>query len=412
MERIASHRDTPPDYMALAFEQAALAVGNSDPNPPVGAVLVHPERGEILGRGYTQPAGFAHAEVCAIEDAIERHGPEAPRGAHLYVTLEPCSHHGRTPPCTHLIIRTGIARVVIACNDPTDKVEGIGALRHAGIETQSLGVTGFGNSPYDEAAFWTLGGFFHLAKTGRPRVFLKWAQTLRGNLAPERGASGPVSGALSKESVYRLRHLLHTTLATPGTVESDRPQLNARYHKEPLGVGGFLGEMLDFPGVRGEQITPQRFFMVPGFSPRWSREDLAEYLASQSALGEKNGWICQDATQAEMIRSMGLEVCLLENYDNFSPVLEYLTSRGALQVLVEAGPLYAEKIWRDGWMDVGVAYMSPREAPWEEKGRGFSLSTGLASREREFLSEEGLTLLVDEKTGEDRLLIFRKDLPR
>lgn len=394
--------------MELAFLEAALAVGNTDPNPPVGAVVVDPSSGKVLSSGHTLRAGLDHAEVCAIQRAAARFGEDALRGAHLYVTLEPCSHHGKTPPCSDLIIRSGIARVVIACTDPTDKVAGIAALHHAGIETELLGVSGRGDTLYDEAAFWTLGGFFHKVKTGRPRIFLKWAQTKNGFLAPEKGPSGAISSSLSKETVYRWRRLLHATLATPGTVASDQPRLTARYTKEKLGLSGFTGKMLDFStGVESaELIEPPRFFMAPAFGLRWSREDLSVYAQNQKTLGGANTWFFDGDAGAKEARASGLDFFQLSSYDDLEKVFEQIGSTGALQVLVEAGPLFADKIYQSGMMDVAIAYLSPHEAPWEPEGRGFFLSD-LVRQGREALSREGFEVIYDQELEQDRLLVFR-----
>ncbi len=202
-------------YMRLALELAARGAGYTSPNPMVGAVLV--KDGRIVGRGYHRQVGGPHAEVEAIADA----GPEA-EGATLYVTLEPCNHHGRTPPCSEAVIRAGITRVVVAMEDPNPHVTGggIGRLQASGIEVIS-GVC------RNEA--WQLNeAFVKYVRSGLPWVVLKSAMTLDGRIATASGDARWVSGPQSRALVHRLRHRLDAILVGIGTVKADNPSLTTR----------------------------------------------------------------------------------------------------------------------------------------------------------------------------------------
>jgi len=210
-------------FMKEAFNEAQKALGVSDPNPAVGAIVVDSNQ-TIIGRGHTQEAGQAHAEVMALNDAASSLLSAGDlSNSVLYVTLEPCSHYGRTPPCTIAIEKSGIRKVVIARRDPSEKVQGISYLESIGIEVSVI--------PQDlfiEEVFWTLGPFFTSEKYKKPQVYLKWAQTAKGNLGPASGNSGNITSVASREIVHRLRRKFHATLVTPGTVRADSPSLNIR----------------------------------------------------------------------------------------------------------------------------------------------------------------------------------------
>ncbi|MFZ1984546.1 MAG: bifunctional diaminohydroxyphosphoribosylaminopyrimidine deaminase/5-amino-6-(5-phosphoribosylamino)uracil reductase RibD, partial [Desulfatitalea sp.] len=203
------------DYMALALELAAQGAGRVSPNPMVGAVVVN--EGQVVGQGFHQAVGGPHAEVHAIDAAGERAA-----GATLYVTLEPCTHFGRTPPCTEKIIGAGIRRVVVAMTDPNPDVQGGGnaVLASKGIEVVS-GVRELEARRLNES-------FLKFIHTKRPFVVLKMAATLDGRIATSTGDARWVTGEAARAQVHRLRHAMDAILVGVGTVKADDPELTAR----------------------------------------------------------------------------------------------------------------------------------------------------------------------------------------
>lgn len=205
--------------MERALYLARLALGGTSPNPAVGAVVVR--NGVVVGEGYTQPAGQAHAEIVALA-----HAGELARGAEMYVTLEPCSHHGRTPPCVKAIAEAGIARVHAALLDPNPSVNGRGleALRQAGVECL-LGEGG-------ETAKELVEGFGKSMTTGAPFVVAKWAMSLDGKIATRAGESKWITGEASRTYAHYLRAICDAVLVGVGTVLNDDPLLTVRIPPE------------------------------------------------------------------------------------------------------------------------------------------------------------------------------------
>lgn len=215
---------TPPNeadrrFLAAALVEAQKAVGWTTPNPPVGAVVVD-AAGDVVGRGHTAPVGGPHAEVCALRDA----GPRA-TGACVYVTLEPCAHVGRTPPCTDALIAAGVARVVVATLDPNPRVngKGIDALRHAGIVVD---VVAEGDLQAQAADL--ILPFAKTLERNRPWTIAKVATTLDGSVAMATKDSRWVTGPLARSWVHALRSRVDAILVGSGTVAADDPALTAR----------------------------------------------------------------------------------------------------------------------------------------------------------------------------------------
>lgn len=206
---------TDQHFMQRALELAQQGEGRVEPNPMVGCVIVR--NGEIVGQGYHQQFGGPHAEVEALRDAGDR-----ARGADVYVTLEPCCHHGKTGPCTKALIDAGVARVFVGCEDPNPKVagKGIAALRDEGIEVRS--------DVQVEEAQQLIAPFAKLITTGRPWVIAKWAMTLDGKIASRTGSSQWISGEASRKVVHQLRGGVDAILVGRGTAEADDPLLTAR----------------------------------------------------------------------------------------------------------------------------------------------------------------------------------------
>ena len=248
--------DTAAMQSAIAAAQTSRQI--TSPNPWVGAVVIS-AAGEIVGTGNTQPPGGAHAEVMALAEAGER-----ARGGTIHVTLEPCSHHGRTPPCTDALIAAGVRRVVIGADDPDPRVAGSGvrALEAAGIQVD--------RSPAAGAAEAQLEPYLHHRRTGRPYVVLKMAMTLDGRTAAPDRTSVWITGDAARRNVHLLRADSDAILVGAGTVRNDDPSLTARDVDGPdpqryvLGtappdarvrpcreVSGDLGEILDEMGRDG-----------------------------------------------------------------------------------------------------------------------------------------------------------------
>ncbi len=213
-------------WMRRALELASLAEGNTSPNPLVGAVVLDAE-GRLVGEGFHSQAGEPHAEVWALRQA----GTKS-KGGTLIVTLEPCCHQGRTPPCTTAILTSGISRVVIALEDPDPRVSGFGAslLKEAGLEV----ITGV----LEEEAFSQNRAFIFRITNGRPWGVLKWAMSLDGRVALPNGKSQWISCKEARDWVYRLRSKCDAVIVGGGTLRADDPLLTSRglSNPEPIRV--------------------------------------------------------------------------------------------------------------------------------------------------------------------------------
>lgn len=216
---------TDNDYMELAIRLALLGTGHTSPNPLVGAVIVKNDR--IIGQGYHARYGDLHAERAALAACTE-----SPEGATIYVTLEPCCHHGKQPPCTDAILENGIKRVIIGSRDPNPLVSGKGAriLREHGVEV----IEDFMRQECD--AINPI--FFHYIQTGRPYVTLKYAMTMDGKIAAKTGESRWITGEKARENVHKDRNRHAAILVGIGTVLADDPLLNCRIEggKDPVRV--------------------------------------------------------------------------------------------------------------------------------------------------------------------------------
>src|SRR4051812_16399604 len=216
----ATERDA--RHLERTLELAAQARGHTSPNPLVGAVIV--KGGRAIGEGFHSAAGQPHAEREALAACSED-----PAGATLYVSLEPCCHHGRTPPCTEAIVEAGIARVVVASDDPSDKASGrgLGVLRDEGVKVEML------DGEVSHQARLLNQPFRKHARTGRPLVVLKSAMTLDGKVATRTGDSKWISSEASRARVHRWRAESDAVAVGLGTALADDPQLTARVDAVP-----------------------------------------------------------------------------------------------------------------------------------------------------------------------------------
>ncbi len=301
--------------MARALRLAARAAGRTAPNPMVGAVLVGPG-GQVVGEGYHRAAGLPHAEALALAQA----GPRA-RGATLYVTLEPCSHHGRTPPCADALIAAGVRRVVAAMEDPDPRVAGAGLarLRAAGVDV-AVGD--------HEAAARQLNRWYIASRTlGRPRVLYKWAAGADGGVAVRPPRAIPLSSEASRRLVHRWRDRLDAVLVGAGTVLADDPRLTVR-------------------AVRGRdplRVVADRRARIPAD---------ARVLPALVCVGPE-----APPERVRRLREAGAEVAVAPTP---AAVLAELHARGCLGVLLEGGPTLAAAFLADGLIDEFVAVVAPR----------------------------------------------------
>lgn len=222
--REASWSEADKRFMEMAYAEARRVKGTTLPNPPVGAVLV--KGGQVIGLGGTRPAGQAHAEIAALEKA----GAKA-AGATLYVTLEPCCHTGKTPPCTDALIAAGIRRVSVSVGDRNPLVGGRGLrqLRAAGIEVEEGLAAEEGREFYE--------GFFHCVTRGRPFIHLKVAQSVDGRINERPGVETAVTGEKSRVHTHRLRARADAVLIGGRTLRIDDPDLTPRLMPQATGTG-------------------------------------------------------------------------------------------------------------------------------------------------------------------------------
>ena len=328
--QIETKVDTDTDAMTLALEWAAKGMYITAPNPRVGCVIV--KGGIVIGAGHTQPAGQAHAEIQALRDAAAR-GNDV-RGATVYVTLEPCSHYGRTPPCSNALIEAGVKRVVAAMGNPNPLVAGRGMtqLEAAGIATAS-GVMA-------DAAYELNIGFFSRMRAKRPWVRLKTAASLDGMTALENGESQWITGPDARQDGHAWRARACVILTGIGTVKADDPQLTVR------GVAT--------PGIATPR-QPRRVIVD-------SRLDID--MDARILQGEPC-WIvaaAPDPEKAALLRAAGHDVILLANragkVDLPALMLE-LGRREVNEVHVEAGSKLNASLVREGCVDELLVYLAP-----------------------------------------------------
>jgi len=327
--------------MDLALALAARGQGTVDPNPMVGAVVVRD--GRIAGLGWHVRPGEPHAEVHALRAA-----GDLAQGATLYVNLEPCAHHGRTPPCTDAIIAAGIRRVVAAIEDPNPQVRGQGfaQLRAAGIEV-TVGVRAQEARRLNEV-------FLKYAATGRPFVLLKAGVSLDGRIATRNGASRWITGPEARAAVHRLRAAYPAIMVGSGTALADDPELTAR--TEPPAARQPLRVVVD---SRARLPVTARMLRAPG------RTLVAVTRAAPGA-------------RRRALEQAGAEVVTLpdrEGHVDLEALLEELGRRGISGVLLEGGSTLNGAMLQLGLVDKVMFFIAPvliggREAPGAIGGAG------------------------------------------
>ncbi|WP_165675681.1 bifunctional diaminohydroxyphosphoribosylaminopyrimidine deaminase/5-amino-6-(5-phosphoribosylamino)uracil reductase RibD [Metapseudomonas otitidis] len=320
-------------FMARALELARKGLYSTHPNPRVGCVIVRD--GQVVGEGWHARAGEPHAEVHALRQAGER-----ARGATAYVTLEPCSHHGRTPPCADALVNAGIARVVAAMQDPNPQVAGRGLLRlmDAGIAVQS-GVL-------ESEARALNAGFIKRMETGLPFVRVKLAMSLDGRTAMASGESQWITGPAARAAVQRLRARASVVLTGADTVLTDGARLTVR--PDELGLNAELTALaLTRPPQR---VLVDGRLRVPLSAPFYQ-------------VGKALVATCAVASARDRFQEEGHELLAVPSSNghvDLRRLLLELGSRGANEVLVEAGPRLAGAFARAGLVDEFQIFMAGR----------------------------------------------------
>lgn len=320
-------------FMARALELARKGLYSTHPNPRVGCVIVLD--GRIVGEGWHARAGEPHAEVHALRQA----GDKA-RGATAYVTLEPCSHHGRTPPCADALVNAGIARVVTAMQDPNPQVGGNGLLRlmHAGIAVQS-GVL-------EVEARALNAGFIKRMETGLPFVRVKLAMSLDGRTAMASGESQWITGPAARAAVQRLRARSSVVLTGADTVLADEARLTVR--PDELGLGAELSALA--------QARPPLRVLVDG---RLRVPLSVPFFQAGAAMVAT----CAAASARDRYLDDGHELLAVpgsNGHVDLRKLLVELAARGANEVLVEAGPRLAGALARLGLVDEYQLFVAPK----------------------------------------------------
>ena len=296
-------------WMRLALQQAQQGLGRTAPNPPVGAVVV--KDGDLLGSGWHRAAGLPHAEREALADAVARHGAAAVRGATVYVTLEPCSTFGRTPPCTQGLIDAGVARVVYACGDrnPLNAGRADALLTSAGIAVTS-GVC------RDEAER-LLRPFFKVRATGLPWVIWKCAMSLDGRITRPAGEGQWLTGQAARDDVQHLRATADAILTSGATVRHDRPALTIRP-----------------PGLLEGRSQPWRVVFT----------DHPESLPTDAPV------FTDEWRERTLIRS---------GRDLTESLRDLAREQGVLTAMTEAGGIFSAALFAAGLIDEVVIYYAP-----------------------------------------------------
>lgn len=371
--------------MGIALRMARRGLGQTAPNPSVGAVIADEATGELISRAVTAPSGRPHAEPIAIAEAGAR-----ARGKTMYVTLEPCSHHGRTPPCSDAVVAAGLARVVVALTDPDPRVAGRGLdrLRSAGIEVT--------RSVRAEEAHWLTRGHIVRVTERRPFVQLKMALGADGRVP--RGTSGApvfVTGELARARGHLLRAEADAILIGHGTLRDDDPDLTCRLpglaHRSPVRI--VLAT--DLRGIDESRLARSaRSVPVRVMTTREAADARPDVMAALAGAG----------VMVDLVRAVGGRIWL-------PSVLERLAEIGITRLLVEGGPAVWRAFARHGLFDevvlfrAGPAGLDTHEPP---------TLAALAPRTHADVEREagitGLSLVSHARLGADMMIVLRQPL--
>ena len=325
---------TDQEYMLRAIQLAKKGEGWTNPNPMVGAVIV--KDGRIIGEGYHKKCGELHAERNAIASLTE-----SAEGATIYVTLEPCCHYGKTPPCTEAIIEQKIKKVVIGSRDPNPKVAGKGAqiLRESGITV----VQDFMREECDRLN----PVFFHYITTKTPYVVMKYAMTLDGKIATKTGASKWITGELARQEVQHMRHRYMGIMAGIGTVLADDPMLNVRVEgwKSPVRIvcDSSLRIPLDSQIVR----SAKEYRTIVAYAGREENEEITEKITKK----------------IEQLHAKGVDtICCPDEKGqiDLKKLMTYLGNEGIDSILLEGGGTLNDSALRAGIVKEVHCFIAPK----------------------------------------------------
>ena len=318
---------TDQNYMLQAIQLAKQGEGWTNPNPMVGAVIV--KNGRIIGKGYHKKCGELHAERNAIASLTE-----SAEGATIYVTLEPCCHYGKTPPCTEAIIEQKIKRVVIGSRDPNPKVSGKGIkmLQEAGIEV----IEDFMREECDRLN----PVFFHYITTKTPYVVMKYAMTLDGKIATKTGASKWITGEAARAEVQHMRHRYMGIMAGIGTVLADDPMLNVRVEgwKSPIRILCDSGLRIPLDGQIVKSAGKYRTIVA--------------YADSENTEAKR-----------KRLHEMGVETICCPDENNqvdLKKLMKYLGEEGIDSILLEGGGTLNDSALRAGIVQEVQAFIAPK----------------------------------------------------
>ncbi|MHC5140760.1 MAG: bifunctional diaminohydroxyphosphoribosylaminopyrimidine deaminase/5-amino-6-(5-phosphoribosylamino)uracil reductase RibD [Planctomycetota bacterium] len=325
---------TDTGIMQLALKLARRGLGNVEPNPMVGCVIV--KDGAVIGQGFHERFGGPHAEVNALADCAAK-GRDA-KGATLFVTLEPCNHRGKTPPCSQAVIDAGVAKVVIAAEDPTDLAGGgINQLKQAGIEVE-VGLC-------REEAEKLNAPFYKHARTGLPWVVVKWAQSKDGYLARKNAdiEGDWISNEQSRADVHRLRKRMGAILTGIDTVIADDPKLTVRIQ----------GETINRPPIR---VVVDSHLRMPWDCHLITVSDAPTMVVTTKRTAQT------ESSKVKKLESADVEVLIVGDQDghcNLQETLTLLGSRGVQQVLIEAGPTLITESLKQNLVDEVRIFTAP-----------------------------------------------------
>ncbi|SDU31007.1 bifunctional diaminohydroxyphosphoribosylaminopyrimidine deaminase/5-amino-6-(5-phosphoribosylamino)uracil reductase RibD [Desulfobacula phenolica] len=320
---------TDNDYMSLAISLAGKGKGFTSPNPCVGAVVV--KDGRVVGKGFHRAAGLAHAEVEAIDDA----GSMA-KGATIYVTLEPCNHFGKTPPCTHKIINAGIKKVVVGCKDPNPNVcgGGIAYLRDNGIEVVT-GVLQKEAQALIEEFIW------YVQNDKIPFVILKCASTLDGRIATATGDSKWITNEKSRAFVHQIRHQVDAILVGSGTLHADNPSLTSR--------------------IEGVQTKdPVRIILDTHLTIKEDANVLTQKSNAKTIIVTGTGASKEKRALIESKGAQILEVSLKQEKLDLNELMIKLGQMSILSLLIEGGSVVAGSALKAGIVNKVLFFLAPK----------------------------------------------------